>query len=86
MITAAAFWGVPFCRREAGVKAVSLLSLTSLPPLFSLLSPSPASLFLGLPGGSGVKTPPAIQETQVQSLGQDDPLEKETATHSSIVA
>jgi len=29
---------------------------------------------------------PAIQETQVQSLGQQDPLEKKMATHSSILA
>ena len=28
----------------------------------------------------------AIQETQVQSLGQEDPLEKRMATHSSILA
>ena len=27
-----------------------------------------------------------MQETQVQSLGWEDPLEKETATHSSILA
>ena len=27
-----------------------------------------------------------MQETQVQSLGQEDPLEKETTTHSSILA
>ena len=33
-----------------------------------------------------VKNPPAMQETQVQSLGQEDPLEKGTATHSSILA
>ena len=33
-----------------------------------------------------VKNPPAMQETQVQSLGQEDPLEKEMATHSSILA
>ena len=35
-----------------------------------------------------VKNPPALQETQgmrVQSLGQADPLEKEMATHSSIL-
>ena len=32
--------GVPVCRPEAGVKAVSLLSLTPLSPLFSPLSPS----------------------------------------------
>ena len=29
---------------------------------------------------------PAIQETWVQSLGREDPLEKEIATHSSILA
>ena len=33
-----------------------------------------------------VKNPPAMQETQVQSLGQDDSLEKRMATHSSILA
>ena len=42
--------------------------------------------FMGhFPGGSVVKNPPAIQETQVQSLGWEDPLEKEMATHSSIL-
>ena len=29
---------------------------------------------------------PALQETQVSSLGQEDPLEKEMATHSSFLA
>ena len=33
-----------------------------------------------------VKHLPAMLETQVQSLGQEDPLEKEIATHSSILA
>ena len=32
-----------------------------------------------------VKNLPAMQETQVQSLGGDDPLEKEMATHSRIL-
>ena len=32
-----------------------------------------------------VKNPPAMQETQVQSLGREDPLEKGMATHSSIL-
>ena len=44
----------------------------------------PGSCF---PDGSVVKTLPAMQETQemqVQSLGWEDPLEKEMATHSSI--
>ena len=33
-----------------------------------------------------VKNPPAMQETRVLSLGQGDMLEKEMATHSSILA
>ena len=32
-----------------------------------------------------VNNVPAMQETQVQSLGQEDPLEKETDTHASIL-
>ena len=32
------------------------------------------------------KNPPAVRETQVPSLGWEDPLEKEMATHSSILA
>ena len=33
-----------------------------------------------------VKNPPAMQETQFRSLGQEDPLEEEMATNSSILA
>ena len=33
-----------------------------------------------------VKNPPAKQEMWIQSLGQEDALEKEMATHSSILA
>ena len=33
-----------------------------------------------------VKNLPAMQETRVQSLGQEDPLEKRMASHSSILA
>ena len=33
-----------------------------------------------------VKHPPATQETWLQSLGGEDPLEKEMATHSSVLA
>ena len=38
------------------------------------------------PGGSVVKHPPAMQETRVWSLGWEYPLEREVATHSSILA
>ena len=43
----------------------------------------------GFPRGSAVKNPPAMQETQetrVQSLGWEDPLEEGMATHSRILA
>ena len=33
-----------------------------------------------------VKNPPAMQETWIQSLGWEDPLEEGSATHSSILA
>ena len=33
-----------------------------------------------------VKNPPAMQETRIQSLGREDPLEKKVATHSSHLA
>ena len=33
-----------------------------------------------------LRRPPAVRETQVRSLGREDPLEKEMATHSSILA
>ena len=45
-------------------------------------------LHRGFPGGSVVKNPLAMQdpqETYAQSLGQEDPLEEEMATHSSIL-
>ena len=47
------------------------------------------SYVLGFPGGSVVKNLPVNagdMETQVCFLGQEDPLEKEMATHSSILA
>ena len=42
-------------------------------------------VFSVFPGGSGAY-PPAMQETGAQSLGREDPLEKEMATHSRILA
>ena len=41
---------------------------------------------VGFPRGLVVKSPPAMRETRVQSLGQEDPLEEEMVTHSSIFA
>ena len=42
--------------------------------------------YWGFPGGSMVKNVPLMQETQVRSLGQEHPLEKEMTIHSSILA
>ena len=47
--------------------------------LFLLLCP------LGFPGGSVIKNLPAKQEMRVQSLGQEDPVKEEMATHSSLL-
>ena len=41
---------------------------------------------MGFPSGSVVKNPPAMQETQVQSLAQEVPMEEGMATHSRILA
>ena len=43
-------------------------------------------LSLGFSGSSVSKNPPAMQKAQAQSLGLEDSLDKEMATHSSILA
>ena len=42
--------------------------------------------YLGFPGGSDGKALLKVWETRVESLGQEDPLEKEMAAHSSTLA
>ena len=66
-------------------------SHSSLTSSQSLALPVPYSncwAFDGLPHlvAQMVKNLPAMQETRVRSLSQEDPLEKEMTTHSSIVA
>ena len=61
-----------------------------------IISPSPATPVGGAGkggeraqaslGAQTAKNPPVMQQTPVQSLGQDDPLEEGMATHSSILA
>ena len=41
---------------------------------------------MNFPGGSVLKNPLAVRETYVRFLGQEEPLEKEIETHSSILA
>ena len=43
-------------------------------------------IIVGFPGGTVVKNLSVVQETQVQSLGQEDLLEKAMAPHSSTLA
>ena len=43
-------------------------------------------IYMGFPGSSAGKESAAVQETPVGFLGQEDPLEEEMATHSSILA
>ena len=60
---------------------VYLFPMQSCSPSFvTLICPTPASLMAQL-----VKNPPARQEPSVQFLGQEDPLEKGLATHSSVL-
>ena len=65
------------------------LSPHPLSPSYTLFLPlSFYSLFpySGFPGGSAVKNLPAMQETWVCYVGQEDPVEEEMGTHSSILA
>ena len=65
---------------------------TSHPPVYGLIGQRNMNVYLGgsvvkgLPSALVVKNLPAMQETWVQSLGWEDPLKKEMATHSSILA
>ena len=59
------------------------VALAVLPSFFFSVE---VRLMLGFPGGSAIKNLPSNQETRILSLGWEDPLEKEMATHSSILA
>ena len=59
-----------------------LNEIVLLPSLFH----QPLAHNIDFPGGSVVKNLPAKQETWARSLGWEDPLEKEMATRSSILA
>ena len=51
-----------------------------------LAAAAASAISLNLLGGSVIKNLPAMQETQVRSLGREDPLEEEMATHFSTLA
>ena len=49
-------------------------------------NPQPKTASGLIPVAQAVKNPLAMQETRLRSLGQEDPLEKDIATHSSILS
>ena len=73
-------------------KDITVLNVYSLSnKSFKICELGTSLIVLGFPGGAYlvaqmVKLLPTMRETWVQSLGQEDPLEKEMATHSSILA
>ena len=69
-------------RSTPGLATQDTLGNSKFPWLLNMTSTN----VRGLPGGSVGKNPPAMQEKWVQSLGQEDPLEKEMTTHSSILS
>ena len=90
-------WNPMDCRPPGssvhGIFQASLLEWVPFPPPGDLLK-SPKLWAGSLPSSSTraflvaqmVKCLPVMQEIRIQSLGQEDPLEKEMATHSSILA
>ena len=72
-----------FLLKESDFQAVLWAGSTARSGILSVqgTTVNPASLEAPI-----IKTLPTMQETQVQSLGRDDPLEEEMATHSSILA
>ena len=79
----------PVCGRRQCTKIASSPSFTSgvaviYQPELNLIHISYKDE--GFPGGSAVKKPLVMQETQIRSLSQEYPLEKEMAAHSSTLA
>ena len=64
--------------REGGVDIIFPIPLSTIK--------NPRHKIRDLPVAQTIKNLPAMQETQVRSLGQEDSLEKGMATHSSILA
>ena len=62
-----------------------LIGTTSSSKIFMLAGLILSYASRGFPGDSVVKDLPAVQEMPVRSLGREDPLEKEMATHSSTL-
>ena len=79
-----------FLRTHSGVLLFNLILLFGLDSretyLIGLFSIGQSMSIWASLVAQKIKNLPAVWETQVQSLGWEDPLEKEMATHSSILA
>ena len=69
-----------------GQASMVCCSLWGRKGLDTIVWPNNNTLHGVFPSGSAVENPPAMQETQVQSLGWEDPLEEVMGIHSSILA
>ena len=67
-------------------KTIALTRRTFVGKVTSLLFNTLSRFVMGFPGGSDAKESACNEETQVQFLSQENPLEKGMATHSSILA
>ena len=82
------FWMVSLLFPDLPPYLVDLLknvTITNINKLINIELNDPY-IITGFPGSSNSKESPAMQETWVLSLGWEDPLEKDMATHSSILA
>ena len=87
--------GSKYVKEEETMHSTTQINMSILPACFSVTFSSLLSsitlrlLLMGMWASEVarlINNPPAMWETWVQSLGWDDPLEKEMATHSSILA
>ena len=72
--------------REENEKAVLELNILGREVIGRFKREGTHTLLLASLVAQPVKNLPVVQETRVQSLGWEDPMEKEMATHSSILA
>ena len=77
------FWALCLCRQDVWVQIFIYEYCSEYAHLFLYFLDLVRIFFLE---AQMVKNFPALQETQVWSLGQEDPLEEGTTTHSSILA
>ena len=83
-----AFFCLKYCKKEFTwyIECNKTSGHLPLPHLFNINHQKlKENTLKWLPSAQSVKNLPAMQETRVQFLGQEDPLEKEMATHSSIL-